>query len=208
MVVLCMGAFYFFAGACRMDLAQKKQVVPARCSAMRLVWTISLLLISVSNAFAQTPSRAVPVTGTVLDPSGAGAASSTVTLKRGGDTVLSSTEADETGRFRFAAVADGNYVVEVRREGFAVSVTPLQVRARPPAPLVIHLVLAEIVSEVSVNSANSAQLSTDITDNKNAASVNESLLYDVPVFDQDYVADPFRVSGRRLRRHRRTATDR
>ena len=92
------------------------------------------------------------------------------------------------GRFRFGSVSEGNYVIEVRREGFAVSVVPLQVRARPPAPLIIHLALAEIVSEVSVNAAESTQVSTDIGENKDAVSVNENLLKDVPVFDQDYVA--------------------
>src|SRR5580700_6260643 len=89
------------AGVRRMELGPKARPVPARYTAQRPVWSIVLVLIGVSHALAQTPPRGVPVAGTVLDPSGAGAAGATVTLKRGPDTVLSSTQADDVGRFRF-----------------------------------------------------------------------------------------------------------
>ena len=154
----------------------------------RTAWLIVLVLIGVGGATAQTPSRGVPVAGRVLDPSQAGATAATVTLKRGADTEVSSTQTDESGRFRFPAVADGDYFLEVRHEGFADSVTPLQVRGRAPAPLAIHLALAGVVSAITVNSMESAQVSTDIAENKDVASVDEGLLEDVPVFDQDYVA--------------------
>ena len=137
---------------------------------------------------AQAPSRTVPVSGTILDPSGAGASSAMVTLKQGVDKSLGSTQTDETGRFRFAAVPDGNYAIEVQHEGFAPSVTPLRIRARPPAPLVITLALAGLVSEVTVNESELAQLSTEVSENHDSVSVDQNLLQTMPVFDQDYVA--------------------
>src|SRR5271169_1878421 len=62
-------------------------------------WLVVLFLLSASCALAQAPARTVPVTGTVLDPSGAGAAGMTVNLKKGVDTVLASAETDSAGRF-------------------------------------------------------------------------------------------------------------
>ena len=78
--------------------------------------------------------------------------------------------------------------IEVQHEGFAASVTPLQVRNRPPAPLTINLALAGLVSEVTVNGDAPAMVSTDIAENKDAVSADQNLLEHVPVFDQDYVA--------------------
>jgi hypothetical protein len=148
---------------------------------------VVLFLLGASAALAQAPVRTVPVTGTVVDPSGAGAASVTVSLKRGADTVLESAETDTFGRFHFDAVAEGSYFIVVEHEGFAPSVTPLQVRNRPPAPLAIKLALAGLVSEVTV-SGDAALVSTDIAQNKDSVSVDQNLLEQVPVFDQDYVA--------------------
>ena len=102
--------------------------------------------------------------------------------------MLSSTKTDSSGRFRFAAVAPGTYAIEVSRERFAGSTTPIAVGAQPPAPLAITLALATVVTELSVNGDAPEEVSTDIADNRDTASVDENLLDKVPVFDQDYVA--------------------
>ncbi len=122
-----------------------------------------------------------------MDPSGAGAANLTVNLKKGPETVLMSAETDAAGRFRFDAVPEGSYLLDVEHEGFAPSVTPLQVRNRPPAPFTIKLTLASLVSEVTVNGDAPAIVSTDIAENKDSVSVDQNLLEQVPIFDQDYV---------------------
>jgi hypothetical protein len=158
-----------------------------RFSVMSTTWLVVLFLFGASCALAQAPARTVSVTGVVLDPSGAGAANVTVSLKKGADTVLASAETDTAGRFRFDAVAEGSFFLLVEHEGFAPSVTPLQVRNRPPAPLTIKLALASLVSEVTVNGDAPALVSTDIADNKDSVSVDQNLLEQVPIFDQDYV---------------------
>jgi hypothetical protein len=51
-----------------------------------------LLLLGASRVVAQAPARTVPITGTVIDPSGAGAAGVMVSLKQGAGAVLLSTQ--------------------------------------------------------------------------------------------------------------------
>jgi Carboxypeptidase regulatory-like domain len=158
---------------------------PSAC----LVHSLALLvLFAAGSAMAQNRSQVVPVTGTVLDPSRASTSDATVTLKQGSNKVLSSVTTDALGRFRFDAVPDGNYSIEVQHEGFALSVTALRVRTNPPAPLTIVLTLASVVSEVSVRADESAQISTDISENRDAAAADQNLIDKVPVFDQDIVA--------------------
>src|ERR1700692_67368 len=62
-----------------------------------------LLLLGASRVVAQAPARTMPITGTVIDPSGAGAAGVMVSLKQGASAVLLSTQTDTAGRFRFDA---------------------------------------------------------------------------------------------------------
>lgn len=147
-----------------------------------------MVVIGLGSAAAQSKPQGVPVTGTVLDPSRTATSDATVTLRQGPDSVVSSVTSDASGKFRFDAVPDGTYSIEVQHDGFRLSVTPLRVRANPPAPLTIVLTLAQLVSEVSVNGDEPAQISTEIAENRDAASVDQDMLERMPVFDQDYVA--------------------
>ena len=171
-----------------MALSPQTQMFRTRFSVLPTTWLVVLFLLGANCALAQAPVRTVPVTGTVLDPSGVGAASVTVSLKKGTDNALLSVETDTSGRFRFDAVAEGNYSIVAQHEGFAPSATPLQVRNRPPAPLTIKLALASLVSEVTVSGDAPVFVSTDVAENKDSVSVDQNLLEQVPVFDQDYVA--------------------
>src|SRR5258708_947554 len=79
-----------------------------------------LTMLCIHPIFGQTPPRILPVTGTVLDPSGAGASGALVMLKQGPDKsiakLLESIYTDDAGRFRFANVPDGTYTIEVQHE--------------------------------------------------------------------------------------------
>jgi Carboxypeptidase regulatory-like domain/TonB dependent receptor len=170
-----------------MALSPQTHTLRTGFSVLPTIGLVVLFLLSASLALAQVPVRAVPVTGTLFDPSGAGVANVTVSLKQGADTVVASVETDTAGRFRFDAVAEGSYFIVAEHEGFAPSVTPLQVRNRPPAPLTIKLALASLVSEVTVNGDAPVIVSTDIAENKDSVSLDQNLLEQVPIFDQDYV---------------------
>ena len=138
-------------------------------------------------ARAQNAPRGFGVTGQVRDPRGAPVAEAAVTLKREGDTVSPVAKTDAAGRFRFDGVLKGSYSVEVAHDGFEPAVKGLQIQGRAPAPLTITLALALVVTKVTVV-GESAQVSTDISENRDKASADQNLLEKVPVFDQDYVA--------------------
>jgi Carboxypeptidase regulatory-like domain len=145
-----------------------------------------LFLIAGPCVWAQNQPRTMPVAGTVLDPSGAEVPDAAVTLKRGAR-VLSSVKTDGSGRFRFEAVPQGNYSIEIQQEGFQPSLTPVQIQQKPPETLTITLSLAQLVSAISVT-AGALQVSTDTAENRDSVNADQSLLENVPVFDQDYVA--------------------
>jgi hypothetical protein len=139
------------------------------------------------KAAAQERPGGVAVTGSVVDPRRAPVAGAAVTLKQEPAATVASAKTDAAGRFRFDSVADGDYSIEVEHEGFAHSVTPMHVRGRAPAPLAIVLMLTSVVTKVTVIGDESAQVSTDISQNLDTASVDQNLLENVPVFDQDFV---------------------
>ena len=89
--------------------------------------------------------------------------------------------------FDSRASATAAIPVEVEHEDFARSVTPLQVSGRASATLTIKLSLSSVVTKVTVVGDEPAQVSTDISENLDTASVDQNLLEKVPVFDQDYV---------------------
>jgi len=149
---------------------------------------IVLVLLGSAGAMAQNRARPVPVTGTVLDPSGSFVFEATVTLKQTSGKAVSSAKTDAMGRFRFAAVSEGSYSIEVQHQGFDLSVTPLDVNAQPPAPLAISLSLSQLLTEVSVNGEATEEISTEASQNRDSASADENMLDKLPVFDQDYVA--------------------
>src|SRR4029077_12240968 len=102
--------------------------------------------------------------------------------------VRSPVTTDLSGGFRFDAVRPGNYSIQVQHEGFKTSVVPIKVFTQRIDPLKIVLALQELVSEVSVNESELTQVSTDIAENRNAATADQDILEQIPVFDQDYVA--------------------
>jgi carboxypeptidase family protein len=148
---------------------------------------LNALLLNAGLLAAQSKSRGISITGAVLDPSGASAPDSTVTLRQGA-TNVASTHTDLEGRFVLNNVAPGSYTLEVKHEGFKDTAAQLRVSTKPPAPLRVTLALAAVSSQLDVSGADVAEVSTDIASNLDAAAVDQSLLSDVPVFDQDYVA--------------------
>jgi hypothetical protein len=154
---------------------------------LRTIWLPTLVLLCLRGAAAQNRAEGVAVTGTVVDQRRAPVTDATVTLHQEPNATEEPVKTDAAGRFHFEGVADGGYSVEVEHEGFARSVTPLQVSGKTPAPLTIKLSLSSVVTKVTVIGEEPAQVSTDISENLDTASVDQNLLEKVPVFDQDYV---------------------
>jgi Carboxypeptidase regulatory-like domain/TonB dependent receptor-like, beta-barrel len=170
----------------RGDLLGKSSPTPV---VWRGIGLTVLALLTLSGAQAQDRSRALAVTGTVVDPRSNPVSAAAVTFKQDSGKTVSSSKTDSAGRFRFAAVAPGSYSLEVQRDGFAISTRRLQIGGQPPAPLTISLALAPLVTELSINGdAPAVEVSTEISENRDAASVDENLFDKLPIFDQDYVA--------------------
>jgi Carboxypeptidase regulatory-like domain len=165
----------------RSSLAKMKRKV------LRTIWLPTLVILCLSGASAQNRPGGVAVTGIVIDQRRAPVTDAMVTLHQEPDATEETVKTDAAGRFRFEGVADGRYSVKVDHEGFAGSVTPLQVSGRAPAPLTIKLSLSSLVTKLTVVGDEPAEVSTDISENLDTASVDQNLLEKVPVFDQDYV---------------------
>src|SRR5882672_10941913 len=151
-------------------------VTTMKRNVLRTIWLPTLVLLGVTSAAAQNRPGGVAVTGTVVDPRRAPVADATVKLQQEPNPTEEPAKTDAAGRFRFEGVGDGSYSVEVEHEGFARSVTPLQVRGRAPATLTIKLSLPSVVTKVTVVGDETAQVSTDITENLDTASVDQNLL--------------------------------
>jgi hypothetical protein len=154
---------------------------------LRTIGLPTLVLLGLTGAVAQNQPGGVAVTGTVVDQRRAPVTDATVTFHQGLNATEEPVMTDAAGRFRFEGVGEGSYTVEVEHEGFARSVTPLQVSGRALQTLTIKLSLSSVVTKVTVVGDEPAQVSTDITENLDTASVDQNLLEKVPVFDQDYV---------------------
>jgi hypothetical protein len=155
---------------------------------LQTIWLPALLLLGLTSTRAQNGRGGIAITGTVLDPRRAPVTEATVTLQQGPNGVQKAVKTDAAGRFRFEGVGDGSYSVKVELDGFATSVTALQVSGKTPAALTIKMSLPTVLTKVTVVGEEEAQVSTGISENLDTASVDQNLLEKVPIFDQDYVA--------------------
>lgn len=100
---------------------------------------------------------------------------------------MRTTKSDMVGAFRFAKVNPGRYEIEVKHDGFVSATVPIALADRSPAPLQITLQLTDIRQELTVSDA-AEQVSTAAADNASAVTLDRSLLDNLPVFDQNYIA--------------------
>jgi hypothetical protein len=142
-------------------------------------WTLACL--------AQSPTDRFAISGTVTDPSGAGAPGVKVTLQKTGGSAIRTTVTGVSGAFRFVAVTSGDFEVLAEREGFASEKILVRVTNRSPAPLRITLKLADVRQQVTVTDAAN-QVSTNAPENLDTVTLDRQMLDNLPIFDQDYVA--------------------
>jgi hypothetical protein len=153
-----------------------------------------LLALAALNASGQDVPA--PVTGTVLDAAQAGVAAATVRFLQEIGVPVANVAADSTGSFRFNRVPPGSYKIMVERDGFEPSVVHLKVGRQSPSPLVVHLEIATVRSELNV-SDQATELNTNTADNHDSLTLNRQALDNLPMFDQDSLGTTlrFRDSG-------------
>src|SRR3989454_10220603 len=126
------------------------------------------------------------ISGTVEDPSGARFLGAEVELLRDG-TQMRTTTTDASGAFRFDRLQPGSYEVRTHKEGFKSDTTKVTLGTRSPGRLRIVLSIETLNQQITVNE-NSAAISTDSSENRDAAALDRQALDDLPIFDQDVVA--------------------
>ena len=136
---------------------------------------------------AQTSSPGVPVTGVVLDQTGAVLAGAAVVLLDGSGAVAGSATADAVGAFRFEGVRAGTYQLRATFEGFKQASSRVRVTTRAPGAQKIVLDLASLSQEITVTNASS-EVSAAASANVDAVTIDAAVLDSLPVFDRDYVA--------------------
>ncbi len=163
---------------------------------MRYLLSILLLLVNVADAnfvVAQIGPAAAnepsghPLSGSVLDPSGAAIAGAAVVLRTDAASAPIETKTDSSGSFHFDRVPSGKCEIEVRADGFRDAHIQTAV-GRRVAPLRIVLQISVQAENVTVATGDSVPLiSTDTQGNQNTNVIDRNALDRMPVFDQDYI---------------------
>jgi len=154
--------------------------MPIQAFAAAVLFTIALA----SGAHAAQSQSGQPITGTVVDPTGAVLPAAHVELLAATGRPIDSTTADAAGVFRFDRVAPGRYDMLITFEGFRPTTVRVTVGSRPSAPLRVTLPLAAISQEVTVGNTL-AEVKPDSASNLDASSVDAKAIENLPVFDQD-----------------------
>ncbi|HLL77675.1 MAG TPA: TonB-dependent receptor [Pyrinomonadaceae bacterium] len=133
--------------------------VPPACAALLLL--LSTLVCPCPAVAQSADSRAGGATlaGRVTDPRGAGVPGAVVTLHARAPRVVRLTAvADESGAYRFARLAPGDYLVEADARGFApAAAREVRVSQNENATLDLRLELAGVSAEVVITASDTAQ---------------------------------------------------
>ena len=147
---------------------------------------VCVVFLGVLSRLPAAPDNPLEISGTVQDPSGARVAGVKVTLRPlpGGEARAG--ETDETGRFRFAAIAAGLYELRAEAQGFKASLVKVSVGTKPPVPVRIVLSLADLKEQVTVNSG-AAQLSIEADENMDTVRLDRKALDGLPILGNDII---------------------
>lgn len=141
------------------------------------------------SADAPHSEHSVIVTGAVFDPSGSAIAHASISLSRPDGRQLAQTSSDASGTFRIEAAGTGNYVLGVQANGFQELRRELYLNKRTVPPLKLVLSIATEKQLVTVSAGQAAPVvSTEVSENQNANTIDRAALDRLPVFDQDYIA--------------------
>lgn len=132
-------------------------------------------------------AQAVP-SGTITDPVGAAVRGCVVQLESTEGAILEETVSDAGGKFHLAAVAPGQYFLEIAPDhGFEALRLPLHVADGAFVPIAIHLRLQEVNQTINVADETSG-VGLEAGSNADQATASSQTIEKVPVLDQDIVS--------------------
>ncbi|HZI19227.1 MAG TPA: TonB-dependent receptor [Pyrinomonadaceae bacterium] len=131
---------------------------------MRFIQMIlcAAFLLAASSGTAARQSAQGSVEGSVSDAAGAVVAGARVSLLDPRQALRGTTETDAEGRFRFAGVAPGSYVVEVSKTGFGTRREVAQVARGMTVTLAVTLGVGDLSEEVTVTAETGLAQNKDL----------------------------------------------
>src|SRR3954468_2040241 len=133
------------------------------------------------------PQAVLAIRGVVKDQTGAVLAGARGELVNEAGAEVGATAADSSGAFRFENPPPGAYSLRITFEGFHPSLPPVRVTGRrAPPPLNVVLDLAAVLQDITVNAADDVIAATAAA-NRDAVTVDDVALRNLPVFDRDVV---------------------
>src|SRR5688572_31023072 len=116
----------------------------------------ALMALFPATSLAAPRAGSARVAGRVLDPAGTPVSDARVTLSRGAVGLQQAVSTSADGRYAFEGLASGQYLLEVRREGFSVSARPLELASGQTLALDVVLWQGSFSEEVNVSAARVA----------------------------------------------------
>jgi len=116
----------------------------------------ALMALFPATSLAAPGEGSARVAGRVLDPAGTPVSDARVTLSRAAVGLQQAVFTSADGRYAFEGLASGQYLLEVRREGFSVSARPLELASGRTLSLDVVLWQGSFSEEVNVSAARVA----------------------------------------------------
>lgn len=150
-----------------------------------LIIAVALLCTTAAATVAQPAPARFSVTGTIQDQTGGMLAGAQVVLAGAAGTPERTATTDASGVFRFDGVAAGTWELRASYEGFKTTTVRLRVGPKPPGRQKIVLALANLKQEINVS--DQTGVNTLAGQNRDAISVDQKMLADLPAFDRNYL---------------------
>jgi Carboxypeptidase regulatory-like domain len=139
----------------------------------------------VSTARAQGVGASGDLTGTVTDPSGAAVANATITVTQAARGFQRTASTDQGGEFRVTGLAPADYEVSVSASGFETVVQKAVTIALGQVAVVdFQLTVSKVRQKIEVTAAPPI---LDVEQGKQADSITERYITDLPINRRDYL---------------------
>jgi len=155
--------------------------------ALRRITAVCVIALVCAGSPVHAQRAVQPITGVVVDTTGAVLPNAQVDLQTPAGEKVESTLADASGNFRLDPVPPGRYQIVVSFEGFRPTTARVTVGGRPPSAVRVTLPLAAVQQEITVSNAPT-EVATAAAANSDAVTVDQSMLDSLPIFDQDVVS--------------------
>ena len=155
--------------------------MPGCMPSRRTMFTLSVLLLSVSAAFAQFSAS---IQGVVQDSSGAAVAKATVQALNTATGVVAMATSDVSGNYRFVSLAPGNYKITVQATGFSKAEADVTLLTEQNLNLPIALKVGSVAESVVVTTEAPV---VDTADSRTQMTIENQAVAQLPVVGRNLV---------------------